>query len=104
MTAFRFPLVTSYSKAMREGEEVHIPRKDLTHLVPWMPIEAMGHRLIEEGCSAYPGNRPDYQWSDADQASCPKWQRKVGFSDKDADGIPGRSSRDRLHVSAVLTE
>ncbi|MFE2737073.1 hypothetical protein [Streptomyces sp. NPDC059349] len=36
-TAFRFPLATSYSKAMREGEEVRILRKDLAHLVPWMP-------------------------------------------------------------------
>ncbi|MFD4948669.1 hypothetical protein ACFVYE_31785 [Streptomyces sp. NPDC058239] len=37
VTAFRFPLATSYSKAMREGEEVRILRKDLSHLVPWMP-------------------------------------------------------------------
>ncbi|MFE4256634.1 hypothetical protein ACFRU3_45945 [Streptomyces sp. NPDC056910] len=35
--AFRFPLATSYSKAMREGEEVRILRKDLAHRVPWMP-------------------------------------------------------------------
>ncbi|MFC9803312.1 hypothetical protein ACFWGE_21465 [Streptomyces bacillaris] len=37
VTAFRFPLATSYSKAMREGEEVRIMREDLGHLVPWMP-------------------------------------------------------------------
>lgn len=37
VTAFRFPLATSYSKAMREGEEVRILRKDLAHLVPWIP-------------------------------------------------------------------
>ncbi|MEV6332633.1 hypothetical protein [Streptomyces sp. NPDC051909] len=37
VTAFRFPLASSYSKAMREGEEVRILRKDLPHLVPWMP-------------------------------------------------------------------
>ncbi|MDX3618927.1 hypothetical protein [Streptomyces europaeiscabiei] len=37
VTAFRFPLASSYSKAMREGEEVRILRKDLAHLVPWMP-------------------------------------------------------------------
>ncbi|MEV6408822.1 hypothetical protein AB0M58_38795 [Streptomyces bobili] len=35
--AVRFPLATSYSKAMREGEEVRILRKDLAHLVLWMP-------------------------------------------------------------------
>ncbi|MGW7244510.1 hypothetical protein [Streptomyces sp. NPDC054804] len=37
VTAFRFPLASSYSKAMREGEEVRVLRKDLPHLVPWMP-------------------------------------------------------------------
>lgn len=37
VTAFRFPLATAYSKAMREGEEVRVLRKDLGHLVPWMP-------------------------------------------------------------------
>lgn len=37
VTAFRFPLATSYSRAMRKGEEVRILRKDLGHLVPWMP-------------------------------------------------------------------
>lgn len=37
VTAFRFPLATASSKAMREGEEVRIPRKDLGHLLPWMP-------------------------------------------------------------------
>ncbi|GAB1339797.1 hypothetical protein ACE1SV_63870 [Streptomyces sp. E-15] len=37
VTAFRFPLASSYSKAMREGEEVRILRKNLGHLLPWMP-------------------------------------------------------------------
>ncbi|MFD3908849.1 hypothetical protein ACFXOL_20945 [Streptomyces californicus] len=37
VTAFRFPLANAYSKAMREGEEVRILRKDLGHLFPWMP-------------------------------------------------------------------
>lgn len=37
VTAFRFPLASSYSKPMREGEEVRVLRKDLPHLVPWMP-------------------------------------------------------------------
>lgn len=65
VTAFRCPLQQGHARG-RGGPH---------HLVPWMPIEAMGHRLIEEGCSAYPGYRPDYQWSDADQASYPKWQQ-----------------------------
>lgn len=37
VTAFRFPLTTSYSKAMREGDEVRVLREDLGHLLPWMP-------------------------------------------------------------------
>ncbi|MEU6986402.1 hypothetical protein ABZ946_23685 [Streptomyces sp. NPDC046324] len=37
VTAFRFPLASSHSNAMREGEEVRILRKDLPHLVRWMP-------------------------------------------------------------------
>lgn len=37
MTAFRFPLATAFSKAMRKGEEVRILREDLGHLLPWMP-------------------------------------------------------------------
>ncbi|MCZ4609373.1 peptidoglycan-binding protein [Streptomyces sp. Lzd4kr] len=64
-------------------------------------IEAMGYRLIEEGCSSYPGD-PDFQWSDADKASYSKWQRKLGFSGKDADGMPGKKSWDKLHVPHVV--
>ncbi|MGW2706886.1 hypothetical protein [Streptomyces sp. NPDC001340] len=37
VTAFRFPLANSRSTALRRGEEVRILRKDLTHLVRWMP-------------------------------------------------------------------
>lgn len=37
VTAFRFPLASPYSKAMREGEEVRILCKNLPHLFPWMP-------------------------------------------------------------------
>nr|WTB28180.1 hypothetical protein OG781_00110 [Streptomyces sp. NBC_00830]WTB35903.1 hypothetical protein OG781_46475 [Streptomyces sp. NBC_00830] len=37
VTAFRFPLASSYNQAMRKGEEVRILRKDLSHLVVWMP-------------------------------------------------------------------
>ncbi|MBL1102461.1 hypothetical protein [Streptomyces coffeae] len=37
VTAFRFPLASSWNKAMRRGEEVRIARKDVIHLVRWMP-------------------------------------------------------------------
>ncbi|MFF8015011.1 peptidoglycan-binding protein [Streptomyces sp. NPDC007929] len=63
-------------------------------------IEAMGYRLIEEDCSMYSGG-PDSTWSSSDQKSYAKWQRKLGFSGPEADGIPGRTSWNKLHVPAV---
>jgi hypothetical protein len=60
-------------------------------------VTAMGRRLVAEGCSRYrvgPGPR----WSTVDQASYAAWQRKLGFTGQDADGIPGRTSWDRLRV------
>ncbi|MFJ9412493.1 hypothetical protein [Streptomyces sp. NPDC101393] len=35
--AFRYPLSKSWDKRPRRGEEVRIARKDLPHLLPWMP-------------------------------------------------------------------
>ncbi|MFE0473663.1 peptidoglycan-binding protein [Streptomyces sp. NPDC058947] len=63
-------------------------------------IEAMGYRLIEEGCSEYAAG-PDSQWSEADRKSYARWQRKLGFQGHDADGTPGRKSWDKLRVPAV---
>lgn len=84
-----------------DGEYEPFPGKDFFQSSVSSPIiEAMGYRLIEEGCSAYSGG-PDYQWSEADQKSYAKWQRKLGFSGADADGTPGRQSWDRLHVPAI---
>jgi len=60
-------------------------------------ITAMGRRLVEEGCSQYQVG-PGPEWSGADQASYAAWQRRLGFSGSDADGIPGQTSWDRLQV------
>ncbi|KQV11983.1 peptidoglycan-binding protein [Kitasatospora sp. Root107] len=60
-------------------------------------ITAMGQRLVEEGCSQYQVG-PGPAWSGADQASYAAFQRKLGFSGGDADGIPGQTSWDRLQV------
>lgn len=53
VTAFRFPLASSHSKAMRRGEEVRIARGDLTHLVRWVPSlkETIGD--IPEDCPGW---------------------------------------------------
>ncbi|WP_435601440.1 peptidoglycan-binding protein [Streptomyces sp. C10-9-1] len=63
-------------------------------------ITAMGRRLVAEGCSRYRIG-PGPVWSDADRASYAAWQRKLGYSGGDADGIPGRSSWDALRVPNV---
>jgi hypothetical protein len=44
---------------------------------------------------------PDSTWSKADQQSYAKWQRKLGYGGADADGIPGPTSWNKLHVPAV---
>ncbi|EDN05947.1 predicted protein [Histoplasma mississippiense (nom. inval.)] len=60
-------------------------------------ITAMGKRLVAEGCSVYKQG-PGPQWTGADRASYRKWQQKLGFSGKDADGWPGKTSWDKLKV------
>ncbi|MBT2388868.1 N-acetylmuramoyl-L-alanine amidase [Streptomyces sp. ISL-1] len=63
-------------------------------------ITAMGKRLVAEGCGRYEvGPSPD--WSESDRKSYAAWQRKLGFTGSDADGIPGKSSWDRLRVPNV---
>jgi hypothetical protein len=63
-------------------------------------ITAMGKRLVAEGCSRYEEG-PGPEWTEADRKSYAAWQRKQGFSGKDADGIPGKTSWDKLRVPNV---
>jgi len=60
-------------------------------------ITAMGRRLVAEGCGRYQVG-PGPAWSEADRKSYAAWQRKLGYSGSDADGIPGKASWDRLKV------
>ncbi|MFD9280249.1 hypothetical protein ACFWD7_23590 [Streptomyces mirabilis] len=54
VTAYRFPLAKSRDQRLRRGEEVRIARKDLTHLVRWMPsLKA----VIEQIPDGHPGFR-----------------------------------------------
>lgn len=62
-------------------------------------ITAMGRRLVAEGCGRYEVG-PGPEWTGADRASYAVWQRKLGYTGQDADGIPGRTSWDRLKVPA----
>lgn len=63
-------------------------------------ITAMGRRLVAEGCSRYEKG-PGPHWTEADRRSYAAWQHKLGFTGKDADGIPGRVSWDKLKVPNV---
>ncbi|MGW0702961.1 peptidoglycan-binding protein [Streptomyces sp. NPDC002867] len=63
-------------------------------------ITAMGRRLVAEGCGRYEVG-PGPEWTEADRASYAAWQRKLGYSGSDADGIPGRTSWDKLKVPNV---
>ncbi|MFJ9029800.1 peptidoglycan-binding protein [Streptomyces sp. NPDC102274] len=63
-------------------------------------ITAMGKRLVAEGCGRYQVG-PGPGWTDADRKSYSAWQRKLGYSGSDADGIPGKTSWDRLRVPNV---
>ncbi|MGW4250346.1 peptidoglycan-binding protein [Streptomyces californicus] len=60
-------------------------------------VTAMGKRLVAEGCGQYAVG-PGPRWSEADRKSYAAWQRKCGYSGAAADGIPGKSSWDRLKV------
>ncbi|AJC56486.1 peptidoglycan-binding protein [Streptomyces sp. 769] len=60
-------------------------------------IAAMGERLIAEGCDHY-RHGPGPEWNEAHRKSYASWQRKLGFHGKDADGVPGRVTWDRLRV------
>jgi hypothetical protein len=60
-------------------------------------ITAMGKRLVAENCGRYEVG-PGPAWSEADRKSYAAWQRKLGYSGTAADGTPGRTSWDKLHV------
>jgi len=64
-------------------------------------IEAMHNRLVAVGCNKYESQSNKNVWGSGDQASYRAWQRKIGFYGDDADGIPGKSSWDQLHVPNV---
>lgn len=53
VTACRFPLANSRSEQLRRGEEVRIGRKDLTHLVRWMPSLKESVDNIPDDCPGW---------------------------------------------------
>lgn len=61
-------------------------------------IAAMHDRLVAVGCNKYKSSSDKDVWGSGDKASYAAWQRKLGYSGSDADGIPGKTSWDKLHV------
>ncbi|MEV0371795.1 peptidoglycan-binding protein [Streptomyces sp. NPDC050636] len=64
-------------------------------------ITAMHNRLVAEGCNRYASGRDTDVWGSGDEKSYAAWQEKLHFSGRDADGVPGKSSWDKLHVPNV---
>jgi hypothetical protein len=61
-------------------------------------IEAMHKRLVAVGCSRYQSSANANVWGSGDVASYAAWQRHLGYSGADANGIPGKTSWDKLKV------
>jgi len=62
-------------------------------------IEAMHDRLMAEGCNGYQTQTDKDVWGTGDVRSYALWQNKCGFfGPVDANGIPGRTTWDRLKV------
>jgi hypothetical protein len=64
-------------------------------------IAAMHRRLVAEGCNRYQSGGDIDVWGAGDVRSYAACQQKLSFSDEDANGIPGKSSWDRLRVPNV---
>lgn len=64
-------------------------------------IKAMRDRLIAEGCNRYQSSSDQDVFGSGDKASYAAWQRKLGYSGSDADGIPGKTSWTKLRVPNV---
>ncbi|MFI2761428.1 peptidoglycan-binding protein [Streptomyces echinatus] len=64
-------------------------------------IAAMHKRLVAVGCNRYQSNTNLDVWGTGDERSYAAWQRHLGYSGADADGVPGPSSWAKLQVPNV---
>lgn len=64
-------------------------------------IKAMHQRLVAVGCNHYQSSTNQDVWGSGDKASYAAWQRKCGYSGSGADGVPGKTTWDKLHVPNV---
>ncbi|MFD1274826.1 peptidoglycan-binding protein [Streptomyces kaempferi] len=61
----------------------------------------MHKRLVTVGCNHYASSTNTDVWGSGDVASYAAWQRKCNYIGAAADGIPGKTSWDLLHVPNV---
>lgn len=61
-------------------------------------IAAMHKRLVAEGCNRYTSAAGTDTWGSGDVASYSAWQRKLGYIGSGANGTPGATSWNKLHV------
>jgi len=64
-------------------------------------IAAMHKRLVAEGCNRYQSSANADTWGSGDEHSYTAWQRHLGYTGSAADGIPGKTSWDKLRVPNV---
>lgn len=64
-------------------------------------VAAIHDRLVAVGCNHYQSSANKDTWGSGDKASYAAWQRKCGYTGIAADGIPGKSTWDLLHVPNV---
>ncbi|MBE4741140.1 peptidoglycan-binding protein [Streptomyces caniscabiei] len=64
-------------------------------------VAAMHQRLVAEDCNRYQSSAGADTWGPGDVKSYAAWQQKIGFAGDDANGIPGKTSWDKLRVPNV---
>ncbi|MDH6493271.1 hypothetical protein M2157_009357 [Streptomyces sp. SAI-127] len=64
-------------------------------------IAATHHRLVAEGCNRYQSSANANVWGPGDVKSYAAWQHKLGFEGDHANGLPGKTSWDKLRVPNV---
>jgi hypothetical protein len=64
-------------------------------------IAAMHKRLVAVGCNRYQSSAHADVWGSGDERSYAAWQRHLGYTGADANGIPGPTSWSKLKVPNV---
>ncbi|MFE7191334.1 peptidoglycan-binding protein [Kitasatospora sp. NPDC057541] len=59
-------------------------------------VEEVGQALVRQGFGGHYQSGPDQDWRDADTLNYQDFQRSLGYSGSDADGVPGEASLRRL--------